>query len=319
MVNKFYCLLLILLIAICPQVYPQVAKIVELKGKVLVKSAKSRSWRNAKIDTYLNRKDEIKTKENSMCSLAFDEALKNILTIQENSHIRIDNLRPGEVFMPRGRVFSLIEDLAALGEFQVRTPVAVAGVRGTGDSVETNGRLTKVKCFEGNVYVHTLNKRGRVVHKKDLRQGQGLEAAKGGKIKNVFNLSDTDTYEWLRFKDNFMNLKRRLGLDKGASQPSLDIYSGKKKYYIDPMSMGGGNVYESIGNSYYDPQIGRKAMEYVPPKKEHKKVDTDSTHDNTIEEAEMPLIDDGKEAVVQDVYDQRSSDINILRKDESYK
>jgi FecR protein len=213
--NKFKFSLLIFLIMICSQGYAQVAKIVELKGEVSVKSDRSRSWRRAKINTYLKRKDEIMTKERSMCSLAFDEGLKNILTIKENSHIRIDNLRPGEVFMPRGRVFSLIEDLVLIRSFKVRTPVAVAGVRGTGDYVEHNHKGTIVKCFEGHVYIQILDKDGYFSSERSLFEGLGLDIDPDGEVRDMFFLDNNDYREWNEF--------RNLLIESQIQEPEADI------------------------------------------------------------------------------------------------
>jgi FecR protein len=320
--QKILFLFSIFFIIFTSSVFSQVAKIVEIKGEVKVKQKKETAFKPAKIDTYLQRKAQVKVGGNSFCRIAFDENLTNIITIQENSHIHIEGLLPGEVFMPRGRVFSLIEDLVLIRSFKVRTPVAVAGVRGTGDTVETDGREIEVKCFEGTLYVHTLNKRGKIAVKEDLHQGEGLRAESGGKIKDLFKVSDADTYEWIRFKNDILTLKRKLGLDNQAGQPSLDVYN-KKSYYIDPRSIRGSldgrNPYDNDGNPYYDSQIGKKAVGYKPPKKDKKKVDTNLTHDNIIGKIDESAEKSANEEIAEDIYDQRSSDIDAFQKDETHK
>jgi len=214
--------------------FSQIAKIIDMGGSVSIKQTKSSNWQPAKIDMYLDKDAELKTAKGAFCTLSFDERLENILTIQENSHIRIESLSPGEIFLPKGRVFSLIEDLARLQQFSVRTPVAVAGVRGTGDSVEHGKLGTVIKCFEGEIQTLRLNTSGKIIAQEILSEGRGVDVDRRGAVRKMFELSDFERHEWNRFRTAVDQRRQDYG-SQGASspRPSLDAYQSQPKHIID--------------------------------------------------------------------------------------
>ncbi|MCF7878145.1 MAG: FecR family protein [Candidatus Omnitrophica bacterium] len=184
-------------------VWAQTAKIIKLEGSVEMKKTETDSWQAAAIGTYLKKEAEIKTKQDSSCTLAFDKALDNLITIEEKSHLKLEELKPAELFLPQGRVFSIIDNLADLGGFKVKTPVAVAGVRGTGDSVESRKDGTTVKCFQGEIYVKSLLKPGNPI----LGSGLGVNVGSAGQIGDIFNLGSDDWRIWNRFISGINNLR----------------------------------------------------------------------------------------------------------------
>lgn len=186
--------------------FAQTARIIDLRGRVTVKLKDKADWERARIDMLLAKETEVKTENKSSCTLAFDEELKNILTINENSHIKIENVSPANIFLPEGRVFSLIKNLAKSEEFKVRTPTAVAGARGTGWITDFHSMLTSVFCHDDTVFVDGLDNQGNVTEEQDLNSGWGLKVGEGGKFSDVFLLSDSDRRLWDRFEDNIQGL-----------------------------------------------------------------------------------------------------------------
>ncbi|MCF7870093.1 MAG: FecR family protein [Candidatus Omnitrophica bacterium] len=187
-------------------VWAQTAKIIKLEGSVQMKKTETDSWQVATMGTYLKKQAEIKTKADSSCTLAFDKQLDNLITIEQNSHLKLTRLKPAELFLPEGRVFSIVDNLADLGEFKVKTPVVVAGVRGTGDSVESSEDGTIVKCFQGEIYVKSLLKSGNPI----VGRGLGVNVGPSGQIGDIFNLSGDDWRIWNRFISGINNLRGSL-------------------------------------------------------------------------------------------------------------
>jgi hypothetical protein len=183
--------------------FGQTAKIIKLEGSVEMKIGEADDWQAATIGTYLKKQAEIKTGKDSSCTLAFNKELDNLITIDQNSQLRLDELKPGELFLPEGRVFSIIDNLADLGEFKIKTPIAVAGVRGTGDSVESGKDGTTVKCFQGRVYVaSSAGPQGQA-----LSGGSGIKVSPTGQLGNIFGLSEDDWRTWQRFTSGINNLR----------------------------------------------------------------------------------------------------------------
>ena len=189
-----------LTVLILAPAFGQIAKIVDVKGDVTVRKDANVSWQKAKPDMYLANEAEIRTGTSSECTLTFDEELDNMMTIKGDSHIKMEDVGGGKIYLPKGRVFSLIEDLAKLKDFQVRTPTAIAGVKGTGEEVIVNGTTT-VNCFEGKAYAQGLDKSGKKGSKKDITKGFGIIVFVGGGLGDIFDLDRGSWADWFDFRD----------------------------------------------------------------------------------------------------------------------
>ena len=230
--KRVFLVLFVLQLLICPSLFAQIAKIIDTKGDVSVKKESSFPWEKAKPDMYLADKAEIRTGSDSECTLSFDEELDNILTIKGDSHIKIEDIKKGRVFLPKGRVFTLIEDLAKLQDFQIRTPTAVAGVRGTGEEVKVNGDTT-VKCFEGKAYAQGIDKSGKKTNKKNIPKGFGIVAFLGGALGDLFGLRDQDWFDWQEFRELVREL-RWPGSGRGRKEPLKELEDeGKEDHKED--------------------------------------------------------------------------------------
>ncbi|MCM8787899.1 MAG: FecR family protein [Candidatus Omnitrophica bacterium] len=175
----------------------QEVKILDIKGEVLVKKETETIWQKAKINMLLTADTEIKTAKNSFCTLVFDTEGKNVMTIKDNAEAKLSQIIPANIKLNKGRIFALIKDIKVVDKFEIRTPVAIAGVRGTGESVEHNDSGTIVKCFEGIVNVLDLN-----MQSQDIESGFGIEVGPDGRLGEEFGLQKEDFYEWEGFVDN---------------------------------------------------------------------------------------------------------------------
>jgi hypothetical protein len=235
--------------------FAQTVKVIDIAGKVEVKAGTATSWQKARVNMFLGKEAEIKTDKKSSCTLAFDEELKNILTINENSHIKIENLKPGGVFLPEGRVFSLIENMAKVEQFQIRTPTAIAGARGTGWETGYAGGSTSILCFEDTVHAQGLDENGNVTGETDLASGNGLDVGPGGSLGEPFALRDADYERWSDFTNNAGNLTggSESGGDDGSSLG--DLGEEQREDYQGGLGEDRRRELETIdGNGYGGPQ-----------------------------------------------------------------
>jgi FecR protein len=236
--------------------HAQIAKIIDVEGDVEFRKTPQSRYEKAKPDIYLDPSSGIKTNDNSECVIAFDEELENIIAINENSEITIESLKPGKVYMPRGRVFSLIENLPQLGKFEVRTPTAIAGIRGTGDSVETDGISTKIKCFLGSLWVSGVDSQGNPIGVKDLLKGSGLDVGSGGIFGDLFDLSSGDYTEWNNFIKKLLKLKA--AYKKNPSNLDALINQLKDEYKDDIKD----DFFEDFRNNLDDDSGGGGEQQY---------------------------------------------------------
>jgi hypothetical protein len=205
----------VLLLATC--VFAQTAQIIDLKGSVSVKKDAAAAWQKAKMNMLLSKAAEIKTGKNSLCTLTFDTEMKNIMTIKENSLVKLESIIPGKVFLPEGRVFSLIDDLAKIEKFEVRTPTAIAGARGTGLSVQFLNSQTLAACYQHFVYVMGLDKQGNTGDVQELTEKFGIIINPDGTWQGPFGLSPQALKEWRDFVAYVEGLQNEPGEEGGVS------------------------------------------------------------------------------------------------------
>lgn len=200
--KKFLFVFLLTQLTLSSFAWSQSVKIIDVSGKVTVKKDVVAQWEDAKKGMQLSTKAEIKT-EDGTCTLAFDKDSKNVLTLKENSYLKLENLLPVLLTLPRGKLLALINDIGKVKKFEVKTPVALAGVRGTGESVESNDNGTTVICFEHVIYVNGLDPAGNPVGAgKSLEGGFGVVIDPNGNIGEPFG--NIDMNDWQNFL-NFIN------------------------------------------------------------------------------------------------------------------
>jgi len=127
------------------------AKFTYVKGDVLV------SGKPATLGQTVSKDATIEVKNNSMAVLQFSSSAS--ITLKANSVLSIANLSKNEAGKPvielsqsSGASFSKIAK--GQSEFSIKTPTAVAGVRGTSFELTVgNGKTTQIKLLEGKVAV----------------------------------------------------------------------------------------------------------------------------------------------------------------------
>ena len=179
--------------------YAQDYKIIKVKGQVLLRQDESSPWQKAKKGDSFSENYELMTKQGGECTFAAGDTVNKALTLKENSQLKVSPEAVGRLELTRGRVFSLIEKMDQGSTFEIKTPVVVAGVRGTGWSVEAE-KGTSVKCFEGKVYAKGLDENGSVVSDTDIPEGSGVQVREKGEMEKPFEVSAKDKKEWKSFK-----------------------------------------------------------------------------------------------------------------------
>ncbi|MEK7849389.1 MAG: hypothetical protein AAB213_01000, partial [Candidatus Omnitrophota bacterium] len=130
----------------------------------------------------------------------------------------LENIKPGNIFLPEGRVFSLIKNLSKAEKFQIRTPTAIAGARGTSWATGFHGGQANVACFSDTAFVDGLDASGQVTGERDLPSGFSVDVGEGGVFGDISPLSDADN----RQGSEFVQYSQGLGAGQGGGTESQE-------------------------------------------------------------------------------------------------
>lgn len=186
----------------------RVAEVIHVTGAVMIKTPASPDWVSAKEGMKLKEGDIIKTGADSDAQLAFGEGLANVLSVFSSSQVVISRFEPGLVKLEQGRVFTLLRKLNKGSTFEVRTPTAVAGARGTGWGTLLKDGQTEIQDFESIVYIAGLDPSGGLSGLKDLIEGWKAYIAQDGRPGEFLPLTDDEKKAWEKWKEEALKRLR---------------------------------------------------------------------------------------------------------------
>ncbi|MBU2102433.1 MAG: FecR domain-containing protein, partial [Candidatus Omnitrophica bacterium] len=100
------------------------------------------------------------------------------------------------IALAQGKVFALIDDITRVEKFEIRTPNAICGVRGTGESVEYANGSTVARCFLGVVSIQGLDANGTLQKALELLAEQGVTIGPEGLLGAPFSISQAARKAW---------------------------------------------------------------------------------------------------------------------------
>ncbi|MGB2706447.1 MAG: hypothetical protein WBC74_06300, partial [Candidatus Omnitrophota bacterium] len=165
-------------------------QIVSLEGEVKVLPKDEKNWTDAKWGMILRAGDRIKTGPASSCVLSFDKKTKNVVGIFDNSDVvmLLDAEKKLEVIDAY-----LLARLSAIPEgstFEVKTPTAVCGARGTGLGIKAGKKSTEGAAYENDIFIR--NVKSDTVEEKSIREGFLRRVDKSGEISEEIEADPED-------------------------------------------------------------------------------------------------------------------------------
>ena len=152
-------------------------------GKNQIKKA-GEDWKPLSTWASVDAGDRIKT---GLLGLVHVKFYENVIKISPNTELLIENLTPGEepmvVVVQSGFAWSSVKNLRSSPDFKVKTPTAVAGIRGTKFGVGESSDDSLFCVCEGIVRV-TCN-----IKDHDIGKGICMETNKGDmQAKNDYGM-----------------------------------------------------------------------------------------------------------------------------------
>lgn len=160
-----------------------------VKGEITVTSSKDKKTENAKVGRKVFPGDTITAGKDARAKIVMSD--KNILNISPESKVTIEKYtndpksdsRNVELKVEYGKVRASVEQKydGEKSKFNIKTPTAVAGVRGT-DFITGFNRQTKttsIVTFSGTVAVGTPGPQGQIMNPVFVQPGQATEVGAG--------------------------------------------------------------------------------------------------------------------------------------------
>ena len=157
--------------------YSDKAEIISIEGDVRVLPKGWIDWIKADIGMSLRKGDRLKTGPDSECNLVFDRRRKNSVGILENSDVIILLKDKEKIEIIDASIYARLLDIPIGSEFEIKTPTAVCGARGTGLGVKGDKESTEASAYKNDIYV--TNEAGE---KKGIKQGFKRNIDKFGRI-----------------------------------------------------------------------------------------------------------------------------------------
>lgn len=161
------------------------AIVVYKSGKSQYARAQENSWKDVFIKLALFSEDQVKTGAQATVHLQLSNL--TVLRLQPESYIIVNKVDKGSkdaIFsLNEGRIFASVSNMAKSGgQLRIRTPAAVAAVRGTVFDLNADAKTTGLACHEGQVDVSAQ----KVT--VEVPQGMGTFVEKGKPPMKPFRL-----------------------------------------------------------------------------------------------------------------------------------
>ena len=186
-INKSFLFLFIVGMICVLNVYAaEFPKVTDIKGKVKYQRT-AEQWEDVKVGDVFEKGDRVKTASNSRCNLVMDKEGKQIVGIFANSEIIVLLDKKEKFELVNAEVLFSLEGLPEGSTFEVKTPTAVCGVRGTGFKIFSDTTMTQINAYYNSVY--GKNFEGVV---KDVPPGYFRKIDKNGRISKLYKFPDME-------------------------------------------------------------------------------------------------------------------------------
>lgn len=214
------------------QMKPTQATIVFVKGKAEVQRSGERAWRPAELQMAVNPGDKLSTEAGAELEIRLDDG--SVLKLKDKSLLELDAMekqaRPlttiTSLKLGLGKLLGCVRKLSSKeSKFDITTPTAVAGVRGTVFAVFAEGDSTELDVLQGRVAVS-----GQVGAEKLVGEKQSTVVAKRDSARSPVPM----TAAKIAFMTAWAGAALKLG--------SMGAAGAKAWYASTPALVGGGVV-----------------------------------------------------------------------------
>ncbi len=187
--------------------------------QVLLDSAGETEWSRVRKNVLLEAGDSIKVGADSMAELNLDGDEAKLIRLSGNTQATIIFDSNEKIELLEGEVFASIKNISSGSTFEIRTPTAICGVRGTDWSVKATAENTDVEAFDDDLYVKNIEPDGTVTEQETpVFRGYKTQIAKFQKPRQQERIPNQRLERWRSLKGD-LDGRVRQGLIKKKQPP----------------------------------------------------------------------------------------------------
>jgi hypothetical protein len=197
------------------------AEITGLSGTVEV-SLGEEDYVPAEEGMELEAGDRIRTSAGGSAELSFNEENTNVVRLGEDAQASVTLQDEEKMALDKGEAFASIASLPADSSFEIRTPTAVTGARGTDWVTRVSDEGTDVEAIDDNPYVKPIGQDGTVSRQlTQVRAGYATTVRKFQPPMAPRALAAADRARWQQVKTQVRQRAAR-AYDLRPQRPRFD-------------------------------------------------------------------------------------------------
>jgi hypothetical protein len=165
----------------------------QVRGLVNYQSSGSSEWNPLAQGATVLEGTRVQTASEASCILGFAGDQEGTLKISDSSNVHLKEFSASKTHLSldQGEIFTKLRKMKRETSFEVRTPTAVATVRGTGWGQSAE----KLDVFDGSVHVEGANG-----EEMEIFEGQSLEINPAGDLGDIGAISEESKEEFEQFE-----------------------------------------------------------------------------------------------------------------------
>jgi hypothetical protein len=179
--------------------------------------------------------DKIKTAGSSSAELSFNEDNTNVVRLNESTNVEVSLSQDEKLAMTEGEIFASISELPSGSAFEIRTPTAVSGARGTDWVTKVTEEGTDVEAVESTPYVRHFEADGSISQQRtSIEPGQMTTVRKFQRPMPSRPIPDARRQQWQNVKQEVRRNAGEAVIKRQQRQPF------DRKDFLQKFKEGGG-------------------------------------------------------------------------------
>ncbi len=238
----------------CCPLFAQQAELISLSGDVKVKLQGIDEYTSAREGMALEAGDKIKSASNASCELSFNQANTNLVRLSENSSAEITFSQDEKIELTEGEIFASISDLPSGSNFEIRTPTAVSGARGTDWVTKVTDQGTDIEAVDDQPYVRHFESSGQLARQPTfIRPGQMTTVRKFQPPAQFRPMAEERRQKWLSTRQDVRS-RGDQAFQKRPQQKPFD----REQFKRELREKRNSSVFKPLDGEKQDPESGYK-------------------------------------------------------------